>query len=338
MCIGKKENGGGETLHQLVDSLNRQGYDAYVIYPDDGRDSIVPEMRKYNVKLALRIEDISNNILICPEMYTSYMRKYNSVTKVIWFLSKEYYLESLPEYKTSKVLKKNKLPIILFPLVFCAVLLKTESSLFSYKLSSGKVKYFLYNVESAKNLIIEMSKGEYYAQYLCGPVNDIYFENLDVVSNQKEKIVAYNPRKSTDFMNSVIDYFGGKRPEIEFIPIQNMNQQEVKKLLNRASVYMDFGTFPGPERIPREAVMMKCNIVTSVLGCAANQDDVPINKKYKFSFEQANLPFIYDTVCELVDNYENHVQEFDEYRNKVMNQKLFFDHNVKVFIEKIKND
>lgn len=333
-----KDNGGGESLHQLVDGCNRLGYESYIYYFDKKNDIVLEKMQIYNVTAAKKVEDNENNLLICPEMYTFLLKKYRYIRKCIWFLSLDYYLLSLPVFRTKHVLKKWKITSLLFGAVFFAVLMKPEVSLLSYNFKKNDVKYFLYNVEYAYEYIKKNARYDYMAQYLCGPINDIYFnEEINYVF-QKERLVAYNPKKANAFTQKVINYIKEKQANIEFVPIQKMDQEGVKELLEKAAVYMDFGYFPGPERIPREAVMMRCNIITSNLGSAANDIDVPIKKKYKFELSERNIEDISLLIQDMIDNYAEYVDDYDDYREKVRWQKNNFQAGVCQFLKGVEHD
>ena len=114
-----------------------------------------------------------------------------------------------------------------------------------------------------------------------------------------------------------------------------MKPEEIVELLSTASVSMDFGHFPGPERIPREAVTCGCNIVTSRYGSAANKIDVLVPERFKIKAKRANIGQIADTVEELARNYPKYVREYDAYRKKVMEQKELFVINSPKFVEDI---
>jgi hypothetical protein len=66
-----------------------------------------------------------------------------------------------------------------------------------------------------------------------------------------------------------------------FVPVQNMTKKEVAGLLARAKVYIDFGHHPGKDRIPREAVMAGCCVVTGRRGSARFDADVPLSSEFK---------------------------------------------------------
>lgn len=123
------------------------------------------------------------------------------------------------------------------------------------------------------------------------------------------------------------------RPDIVFVPIKGMTIGEVRDVLMRSSVYMDLGKFPGPERIPREAAMMNCNIITSMLGSAGNNDlDVPIKPEYKFELIDINLEKIRDLIIDMVDHYDLYVSFFDRYRQKVIDQKQRLYSDIQEFL------
>lgn len=333
---GEKDNGGGESLHQLVNTLNNIGYDAYIYYFDSRRESILERMNSYNVKLAKNIEDKECNLLICPEMFTYPLKQYKKINKVIWFLSLDFYLRSCPIYRTKFVCKKWRIPILFFPIVWIMVLMKTDANLKTYSLKKGNIKFFLYNVEYAREYIESNCKTEHVVKYLCGPINDIYFS--DKMTYKKEWMVVYNPKKADKFTDKVIKAYEKRDKKVLFVPIINLEQAEVKNLLGRAAVYIDFGFFPGPERIPREAAIMGCNIITSKLGSARNSKDVPISEKYKFELLDENITHIVNLIYDMVYNYEKYVSDFEEYRRKVIAQKENFDLYVKDFLECVESN
>lgn len=325
--------GGVESLHQFVAGCRDIGYEAYAYYFNRKHTMTqIPEpMRaKYNLQVAEVIEDVAENIIVFPEMYTYPLRKFHHIKKCVWFLSLDYYLESDPVYKAKGSLKRRKLPMILMPLAVTAMAVMTTSSFRRIRIYKDKIPFYLYNCEYAHNYIKRVCSYSYFAHYLCGPIDDIYFKPLNI---KKEKIVSYNPKKSTGYTNKLIERVSMARPDILFVPIKNMTIEEVYSLLGRSAVYMDLGKFPGPERIPREASMMKCNIITSTMGSAGDNDiDVPIKSEYKFDLIDSNMEKIRDLIIDMVDNYDLYVDSFDEYRQKVIEQKQRMYSDIKEFL------
>lgn len=325
--------GGVESLYQFASGCRDIGYQSYVYYFNQPRKILqIPESmsRKYDLHRAEKVEDIAENIIIFPEMYTYPLRKFRYIKKCIWFLSLNYYLESDPVYKARDSLRKRNLPRILLPAAAIAMAVMTTSSFRRICIHKEKISYYLYNCEYAHNYIESVCDYSHFSHYLCGPIDDIYFETVDI---RKEKIVSYNPKKCTDYTNKVIKLVSRIRPDIVFVPIKGMTIGEVRDVLMRSSVYMDLGKFPGPERIPREAAMMNCNIITSMLGSAGNNDlDVPIKPEYKFELIDINLEKIRDLIIDMVDHYDLYVSFFDRYRQKVIDQKQRLYSDIQEFL------
>ena len=67
---------------------------------------------------------------------------------------------------------------------------------------------------------------------------------------------------------------------LDWVPIENMTPREVGELLASAKVYVDFGEHPGRDRIPREAALAGCVVITGTRGSAGNGIDIPIPSEY----------------------------------------------------------
>ncbi|MFN3786827.1 MAG: hypothetical protein ACK4SW_00305 [Sulfurihydrogenibium azorense] len=109
-----------------------------------------------------------------------------------------------------------------------------------------------------------------------------------------------------------------------------MKREEVIKTLRKAKVYIDFGFFPDPERIPKEAAMMGCCVITGKRGSAAFFEDVSIPDKYKFEDKEENIPKIVKKIKDCFENFEERYKDFDYYRQVIRN-------GPKRFIEDLKN-
>lgn len=118
--------------------------------------------------------------------------------------------------------------------------------------------------------------------------------------------------------------------DIEFIAINNMSRAEVVEILKISKVYIDFGNHPGKDRIPREAALLDCCIITNKRGSSLFYDDVSIDSEFQFEDEDSNIPLISGKIKECFYNYENKIKQFSFYKNKIKQEKS-------IFIEQIKN-
>ena len=146
----------------------------------------------------------------------------------------------------------------------------------------------------------------------------------------KQNTIIYSPKKMDKrFFQKVKEAIEARDKKIKFIPIRNMNREQVFSTERRAKLYLDFGFFPGPERIPREAVSLYCNIITSDIGAAKNGKDVCIPDRYKFELKDENVEIIANLAVNMVHNYEDYIGDFELYRDKVKEQIERFDGDIR---------
>lgn len=96
-----------------------------------------------------------------------------------------------------------------------------------------------------------------------------------------------------------------------------------------AKAYLDLGVFPGPERIPREAITSYCNIITSTMGSCNNDEDVPIPSNYKFDIKRKNIKRIAKKLVDITINYEKYNCDFEQYRKKSKKQFYSFHDDIR---------
>lgn len=139
-----------------------------------------------------------------------------------------------------------------------------------------------------------------------------YFESSYEI-NEKENIVCYNPVKGIEITNEIRSL----NPEINFIPIISMNENEIIQLLKTSKVYIDFGHHPGRDRIPREAALLGNCILTNEKGSAGFYTDLPFDSEFKTTkIEEIGTKI---NIC--FNEYENRQKKFCLYRSVIQNQK-----------------
>lgn len=336
-------SGGPESLHQLVFELNNLGFDAYIYYYNTKHKVEISERyRKYVNKVVYHIQDCYYNIIIIPETCTELLYKYKYIKKYIWWLSVDFYFKTSPNEvsKNNKFINKIKNPKMgkmIYYIIKIVYIIRTKKyKILDFENDVNIESYVhLYNCKYVEEFLISKGIKREKMNYLCGPINNEYILGKNIIAMKKHNIVTYNPAKEKEFYEKFIEYVYKKRKDIIFLPIKNMNQEEVVILLRKSKVYMDFGFFPGPERMPREAVVSYCNILTSNRGSAKNNEDILIPKKYKYDIENCDIDEIYHGLIELIDNYEENLQLYDLYREKVFNQIERFDKDIfNIFIKK----
>lgn len=369
-CPANAATGGSELLHQLAYHLRKDlSIDAYMYYynfNDRAFNSPVhPEYEVYGnpyVTKLNEIEDDKRNIIIVPEVREgiSLLQHFKNIRKGVWFLSVDYYylsrfitegfglfvmrlVNKISGVSTKKPLlgsgitpRKflgNKLENILM-----YKLMELESILI-YKLMDKLTNKYDYKKEPLLKLAGFYMFQSHYAFEHFKELNPKYYLsdylNEDFLKTQtdltkKENIVVYNPKKGFAFTKKLIE--GVK--DIKFVPLINMTRYEVIRTLQKAKVYIDFGNHPGRDRIPREAAILGCCVITGKRGSAAFYEDVPIPDEYKFEDRDENIPKIVDKIRDCFDNYEERYKDFEYYREVARNGTQMFIENLrKIFVK-----
>lgn len=324
LCFSSVVSGGPELLHQLCYHLrNDFSINSQMHYFDAVSDFVVPDDYKvYNNPVATKICDSSENVLIVTEhnAFLSILKQYSRIRIIVWFLSIDnYYLTKLT--KTDFFLKR---------IVSRLMRLVNINCYFDYEVSSKLIqKYNLredFAITNAHLVVSNSVRGmlflenyEFSPIYLSEYLNDAFINQEDSLFN-KEDIVVYNPNKGFSFTRKIINSL----PDIKFIPISGLSRNGVVKLLSRAKVYIDFGYHPGKDRLPREAAIMKCCVITSTKGSAGNSEDVPIPEQYKFECKTAKMKYIVATIRECIGCYHEKIDDFIIYRSNIRDEKSRF--------------
>lgn len=300
--------GGPELSHQLAACLRAQGQDAYMAYyPFEGEHECPAPYLKYGVPSA-KIDDEFGNAVVIPEIYTAFAAGFKKAQPVIWWMSVDNYLYS---GRLSWFWLRRKI------LELLAVLRGRRNPSVA---SMGKLQHLAQSVYAQRFLASFGLESHVVSDYL----NEEHFESKS--THVKERQIAFNPKKGKRVTNRLIR----ANPDIKFVPIQGLSASGVKELLARSMVYIDFGHHPGKDRMPREAAMAGCCVVTGRRGSAAVAEDVFIPEKYKLDEYASDFDASFrEIVLSIFDNYEASASEFSAYRDKIRNEKNVFEAEVR---------
>ncbi|QWE18971.1 hypothetical protein [Polynucleobacter corsicus] len=102
------------------------------------------------------------------------------------------------------------------------------------------------------------------------------YSNLDSVNLR----VAFNPSKGK-ILHKLAKFFS---KNITFIPIINVNPENILDFLSSADCYVDFGGQPGKDRLPREAILSGIPSFQFLRGAAVNGSDFPCPIIFRLNF------------------------------------------------------
>jgi len=92
------------------------------------------------------------------------------------------------------------------------------------------------------------------------------------------------------------------------------------------------------DRLPREAALLGCCVITGKRGTAAFYEDVPIPNEYKFDDKEENIPKIIEKIKDCFENFEDRYKNFDYYRQVIKNEPQKFLEDLKKIFVKVEKD
>ena len=297
LCPAGLATGGTELIHQVCQCLGQMRLECYIVYPDmDGIHCPTPDtFLKYNVKYVSRYIDAADSVLVMAETQVHLIDECKKGIPVIWWLSVNNYYKSYA----------NRL---------------SEENIDIFELKARpEVIHFVQSHYAADFLVNGLGIDRYY--FLKDYINDDIFKIADECKTYaKDNICLYNPKKGYESLKNVIN---NCRKDIKWVPLVGMTPEQVAETMCGSKVYIDFGEHPGKDRIPREATLCGCCIITNTLGSAAYKGDVNIPDKYKIT-DMDDTQKTLDIIYELIDNYEEHCAEYDLYRREIVGEKAEF--------------
>lgn len=189
---------------------------------------------------------------------------------------------------------------------------------------------FIDNIDSS---IIHLFQS-YFAYAMVKPflnVNSKWFFITDYIDPifqrnpfiKKQNIIAYNHTK--DKITPALC----QQLKIPCVPLSNMTRIETIEILNRCKSYVDLGYHPGKDRLPREAAMCGCVVITNKSGSAAYIEDIPIEEKIVYDTDLLLLlPMV-------ISNYEQYYEKQEAYRTFIQEEKIKFENYIDIFIKTI---
>lgn len=297
-CPAESVTGGPEALHQLVDALVELGAPVAMAYlaprPEQPfREAVTtaatpPVYDRYRVPLwRAPLPDDSDVVVILPEVWSSVASEFAEARVGLWWLSVDNNLIS----GLGRYFERPRPPR---PVVH----LYQSAYARAYLEAHGVAGYRL---------------GDYLAaEHLAAPT-----------SSERGRRIAFNPKKGFETTMEIIRRGLELGLDAEWVPIAGLDPAGVAALLTRCRVYVDFGPHPGMDRLPREAALAGCCVVTGRRGAAGFPEDVPIPDRFRVP--DADLDRAVETIAACLDDPAASAA-FEPYRNWIRGQRgRFFD-------------
>ncbi len=313
VCPGNVNSGGPELLHQLCSQLIAFGVNAFMFYTPstsfNAKDPVRPFYKKYHVPYTFQGEDSPRNIIVLPEVSnpTLYMTKLSQ--RVFWWLSVDNYIGNVASTIGARMSN---------------ALASHMPKIFYFGKDDGDIDHWVQS-EYARQFVKLNGVPDYKIYMVEDYLNQAFLSRAARVDlTAKKNFVAYNPKKGFEVTQQLIKL----APDIDWRPIENMTPAQVQELLAAAKVYIDFGNHPGKDRIPREAAISGCVVITGRRGAAANDVDINIPTEFKFDERTADARNIIDKIREVFDDFDAAYEKQAAYRARIRDDKNRFAREV----------
>lgn len=289
MCPSKVATGGVESLHKFAYELNKiDGMNVKMWYVGERVNPQPAEYACYNMDYVTSFPKDYRDVIIVPEIWANNITDgfyRNCIVAVDWAGVDVYYWNNEVRVQ-GQFLKRRD----------------------AFHLSQMQ-----YAVDHLTGLGVNPDK--------ILRISDVLHEDFYAKYKERERnnVILYNPVKVTDYQKAVMNK--ARDEGLMFKPIENMTRKQVIQTLRQAKLYLDLGVFSGRERIPREAAMCGCCVITSRTGAAAYYEDVSIIDKYRFDTDSNNILNIIKTMKYILNNYDACKSEFDTYRQSVIHDR-----------------
>ena len=311
-------SGGPEFCQQICCELNKySSINAKILYlvEDENIKGIHPDLyaKRYNNNYVINHAPEKDSIIffpeVCAELMYSPIFNHCKYRFFVW-MSVNYYLRDTP------------------------------SQLLNYFPANT---YHLYQGDYSKDYLLSFAKikPEKMFPLVDYISNDFIFTDVKV-KNKKENMITFQMDKGTDILAKVIEELHQRHLDLTAAPIKNLTTEQIVEKFSRSKIFLHLGWNPGMDRMPREASMLDNIIILSTLGSGKYYNDHPFPNEYKFDLSEKDcVKQIADKIEECLDNYEEKIKDFKQYKQRNREQKARFQEDIRrivEFIEKSGNE
>ena len=313
-CPGNAMTAGPEAIHQLAADLIRMGHNAAVVYFPFAEEFQTPEpYKKYGVPIA-RYRDVAGDLIIFPEIVTTYALKVQHAQAGIWWMSVNNYTCVRYGYAWRDKLRYLKNVV------------KGLRPLGGIK-SLRHLKHFAQSYYALDFLKSNGITGQLLSDSIPVYTSPAYLDQLPLLLStaSRSNTILYNPHKGKKVLQSLMAHF----PDWHFFPLVGFNREELAAQFLKSKLYIDFGHHPGKDRLPREAGIHGCCVITGLYGSAGNALDVNIPDAYKIDSRLPDFFMLFEIQVNLIfSQFEKCSLEFVDYRNTIAQEQIEFDRQI----------
>jgi hypothetical protein len=300
VCLANAVTGGPESLHNLVAAVSSLGIPASMVYfPFSQLWPTPAPYRHYGAEVSV-LNDAEDTLVIFPEILCMEALRLTKAKVAIWWLSLDFFRERKyhnwrDSYRYTKRVLQGRRPL---------TGLRALRGLIHFSKAHYDESYL------KKNNIIPMR--------LTGPISRFYLSSAERnEAPPRGNRILYNPKKGKAAYQTLI----ARYPKYEFEPLTGLDEIGLDQKYRASKLYIDFGHHPGRERMPREAAVCGCCVVTGREGSAANPFDIAIPDSFKLDERSANFAERFGLLADQVlEDFEAVSAKFESYRDEIRNE------------------
>jgi hypothetical protein len=314
VCPGGVLTAGPEALHQLAADLIRLGQPAEMDYHPFERRYETPEpYHKYQVPIGTHADE-PGNLIVYPEIFSMLALRTKQAEAALWWMS----VNNFTCVRYGNPLRDR---------------MRYWKNVVKRKTPWGGVEALapLHNFAQSEYARAFLAQHGILAQMLSDPIpvytEPAYLRALParLHAAARSDTILYNPKKGAPVTARLMAAF----PQWRFRPLVGLDREQLAQAFLEAKLYMDFGHHPGKDRLPREAALHGCCVVTARHGSAVNAVDVPIPDRYKLDVKDPAFVQRFGAIAsEVLVHFDACTREFDRYRQVIAREPLEFDRQI----------
>ncbi|CAN7356283.1 hypothetical protein LJR225_002140 [Phenylobacterium sp. LjRoot225] len=132
--------------------------------------------------------------------------------------------------------------------------------------------------------------------------------------------ISYNGAKGSDL---AADFFAAN-PQFDALPLRGYSRGELRAIFRARRIYVDFGHFPGKDRLPREAAVSGSVVFIHRHASGDCYDDFPLPDLFKFTREDALSGALASRLAAAQADPARHWAAQETFRDRVLWEKTQF--------------
>lgn len=310
LCPASARTGGPEALFQLSDAMVDSGIDARMwlaseeelamltsaqqqgqgfhntAYKLDHRETTIDEYKKYKT-VPFRGWPIPDGAqIVLAEVYIHLLPFFSRSNVLVWWLSVDNAFKALSNINLNQLRAPN----------------------IRHAAQSNYASNFLTGIGIRSTPLTD------YTVTNDTPLQPIGERKKVVAINTSPKVITPIDRLTNEI--ALID------PSIEVRQVNSMSRQDVYELFGAARLFIDLGSFPGRDRMCREALALGANVLISNTGAGGVHNDFLIPDAYRAS--PFNIAEIAKKTVQMTQHPEPHHKSFTDARRKISSERDTF--------------